>query len=208
MPHPLRKHWIPAILLGLSLLPGAASAAGEKKLYRWTDAEGRVHYGDKIPPQDAKQGKAAINKQGVVTKVVPRELTQSERVAADAAAKAAQDAADAHARLVAADRYLVQAYASVADIQAARTERLAAIDSRIALVGKAVVDTEATLGKLRKRAAEPGVAPQIVSFERALIENLQANAKLRDERAATVSKFASDIDRYKRLKAGTLQPGG
>lgn len=195
-------------MLGLALLPVVTSAADEKRLFRWTDAEGRVHYGDKIPPQDAKQGKAAINKQGVVTKVVPRELTAAERTAAAAAAKTAQAAANARARLAAADRYLVQAYASVADIQAARTERLAAIDSRIVLVGKAVVDTEATLGKLRQRANEPGVALQIATFERALIENLQAQAKLREERAATLEKFAIDIDRYKRLKAGTLQAGG
>ena len=193
----------------LAFAAAGAHAGGEKKAtYRWVDANGQVHFGDKIPPQDAKQGRARINNQGVVTKVVPRELHGAELEAAEARAKAEREAADLLARQVAYDRYLVQAYASVADIQATRSERLVAIDSRAALTQKAVTDIEKTLTGLRTRASDAGVARQIENYEQSLIENLQASKSLRDERTATEQKFASDIDRYKRLKAGSLQPGG
>jgi hypothetical protein len=40
-----------ALLMALSL-SAAASSAGQ--LYRWVDADGRVHYGDQIPPASAQ----------------------------------------------------------------------------------------------------------------------------------------------------------
>jgi hypothetical protein len=37
------------------LLCAAAQVAGAEDIYRWVDAEGRVHYGDKPPPESAER---------------------------------------------------------------------------------------------------------------------------------------------------------
>lgn len=211
---------ITAALL-LCLFGAAATAApaaptaptAKKQTYRWVDANGQVHYGDKVPPQDAKQGRQNINNQGVITKVVPRELTPDERVAADAQAKLQAQAQEAHEKQVAYDRYLVQSYASVADIQAVRTDRLAVLDAKLQLAQKSVDDTEKYLTSLRGQQPASGkpdsaLAKKIDTYEATLVESLQAVRSLREERSNTELKFASDIDRYKKLKSGVILPGG
>lgn len=42
------------VLLGVVLAIGASVAQAQQKLYRWTDASGRVHYTDAPPPGDAR----------------------------------------------------------------------------------------------------------------------------------------------------------
>jgi len=170
-----------------------------------------VHYGDKVPPKDSKQGRESINKQGTVTKVIPRELSGAELDQALARRAAEKAAEEAHQQRIVYDRYLLQSFASVADLQAAREERLTALDGRLQLAQNAVAETEKVLADLRARtagkAADAALKTQIESYEGSLIDNLQAVRKLRDERTATAAKFAADIERFKGLRAGTIRAG-
>lgn len=199
----------PAII-ALLMVCGSVQAQG-KQLYRWVDEKGQVHYGDKVPAQDAKQGREAINKQGTVTKVVPRELSGAELEQALARRAAEKAEAEAQQQRLVYDRYLLQSFASVADLQAAREERLTALDGRLLLAQNAVGETEKVLADLRARAtgkvAEGPLKAQIESYENSLIDNLQTVRKLRDERTATVAKFSADIERFKGLRAGTIRAG-
>ena len=201
-------HWLLAAALGLS---AGAAMAKDKALYRWVDENGQVHYGDKVPPKDAKQGRETINESGRVTKVIPRELTGPELQAAQARQLEQKAQHEAQQQRLIYDRYLLQSFASVADLQAAREERLTAIDGRIVLAQKAVLDNEKTLTDLRARAgAEPptgDLKTQTESFEGSLIDNLQVLRRLRDERGTTEAKYAADIERFKQLRAGTIQQG-
>lgn len=200
-----------ALFCGLTLAANTPSSGKGKQMYRWVDAKGQVHFGDKIPPQDAKQGRDNVNNQGVVTKVVPRELTPEERVVAAAQARKDRDAQDIHDRQVAYDRYLVSSYASVGAIQLARQERLSTLSARIDAAQRAATVTEQTLNDLRAQGgATPAAAAkkQIEEYELALIQHLQALRALREEHGTTEIKFASDIIRYKKLKSGEIAPGG
>lgn len=200
-------HWLLAAALGLG---AGAAVAADKALYRWVDENGQVHYGDKVPPKDAKQGRETIN-DGRVTKVVPRELTGAELQAAQTRLLEEKARQDAKQQRLIYDRYLLQSFASVADLQAAREERLTAIEGRIALAQKAVLDNEKTLTDLRARSgAEPptgDLKKQTESFEGSLVDNLQVLRRLRDERGLTEAKYAADIERFKQLRAGTIQQG-
>jgi len=197
-------------LIALAMAAGSAHADG-KALYRWVDDKGQVHYGDKVPPKDSKQGRESINKQGTVTKVIPRELSGAELDQALARRAAEKAAEEAHQQRIVYDRYLLQSFASVADLQAAREERLTALDGRLQLAQNAVAETEKVLADLRARtagkAADAALKTQIESYEGSLIDNLQAVRKLRDERTATAAKFAADIERFKGLRAGTIRAG-
>lgn len=62
--------------LGLAIL--AVAAASWAATYRWVDEQGRVHYGDSIPPQYANQGHVELNGQGRVTKRVGRAPSSAE----------------------------------------------------------------------------------------------------------------------------------
>lgn len=202
---------IGTVFIALAMAAGSVHAADGKALYRWVDDKGQVHYGDKVPPKDSKQGRESINKQGTVTKVIPRELTGAELDQALARRAAEKAAAEAHQQRIVYDRYLLQSFASVADLQAAREERLTALDGRLQLAQNAVVETEKVLADLRARTtgkpADAALKTQIESYEGSLIDNLQAVRKLRDERTATAAKFAADIERFKGLRAGTIRAG-
>lgn len=193
------------------LLAGSAAVAAERPLIRWVDAQGQVHYGDKVPAADAKQGREKLNKNGTVAKVVPRELSGVELEQAQARIAAEKAAAEARQQRVLYDRYLLQSFASVADLQATREERTTSLDARLALAKTAVSENEKILTDLRarpgaKKANDP-VQKQIQTFEGALIDNLQAVRKLTDERAATATKYTADIERFKALRAGVIKQG-
>lgn len=206
------QKWVVAVVIAASLLAGRAMAGeANKSLFRWVDEKGQVHYGDKVPPKDSKQGRAAINRNGTVTKVIPRELSGAELEQEQARLAAEKITEEAHQQRLTYDRYLVQSFAGVADLQAAREERLGALDARISLAEASVIENEKVLADLRSRVTgktmDASLKKQIETFEGSLIDNLQAARKLRDERAATEIKFASDIDRFKGLRAGTIKQG-
>jgi len=199
-----------ALALAFAVVSVAQAAGESKALYRWVDENGQVHYGDKVQPSEAKRGREAI-KNGVVTKVIPRELSGAELEQAQARIAAEKAAEEARQQRIARDRYLVQSFSSVADLQAAREERLAALDARAVLAQTAVTENEKTLADLRARtvskAGEAALKKQIQSFESSLIENIQSVRKLREERALTENRYTADIERFKALRAGTIRFG-
>jgi Domain of unknown function (DUF4124) len=203
----LAMMWFGIALLGAQADVRAADSG--KKLYRWVDAQGQVHYGDRVPAQDAKQGRETINNQGTVTAVVPKQLEGKELEEAEARARAEKAAQDAAVQRGAYDRYLLSSFQSVADLQAAREERLVALDARISLAQKAADSDEKTVAELRARSDKPDASTQkqIDSYDRSLIDNIQAVRKLQQERDATATKYAADIERFKQLRAGTIRVG-
>lgn len=49
------------------------------KLYRWTDAQGKVHYTDTLPPEALEQGRTEYSRKGSVLNEVKRPPTAEER---------------------------------------------------------------------------------------------------------------------------------
>jgi hypothetical protein len=49
-----RLAWLSAVVL----LLGVCVALAEQNMYRWTDAEGRIHYSDRPPPPEVRDYKA------------------------------------------------------------------------------------------------------------------------------------------------------
>src|SRR3954447_18581929 len=56
-----------------------ANKGGET--YRWTDEQGVVHYGDRIPPQYAQQERSVLNSQGVEVRRLDAQKTPEQRAA-------------------------------------------------------------------------------------------------------------------------------
>lgn len=99
--------------------------AGPAKLYRWVGPDGKVHYGDDIPPEALNQAREEISKNtGNVLKTIDRPLTVEERAAADAKAEADRQAALALAKAKENDQVLLNSYPTEADLMRAYGDRI------------------------------------------------------------------------------------
>jgi len=207
-----------AILLVVAAiaLPSTSSAQREQRLYKWTDANGVVHYGDKVPPEYADRDRDVLNDQGVPVGFEEGEVTEAERVAAEQLAAAVEGDRQARATVARRDRMLLETYLSVADIEELRDRRLELLESQIKV-------TELYLNNLRKRLvglqAEAGKfkpyttredAPQIpedlaldISRNTGLILLYeQTLARTRADQTALRNSFDNDIARFRELKGG------
>lgn len=202
------------------LLPVAAFAAdGGKKIQCWTDDKGHRSCGDYVPPQYAQKEVQILNKQGMVVDTKQREKTADEAAADERKLQEAKDAEKKARNRAAYDRFLLDTYSSVKEIEKARDIRVQTLDNRIVLAEKAVADNKTALTDLRSRAAAKPVAgaepkrvaaiaksneklqKQIVTFEKTLADNTQAIATMKQEREQTVTKFGEDIQRWQQLKS-------
>jgi hypothetical protein len=210
-----------AILLVVAavVLPSAASAQSRSdgpRLYKWTDRNGVVQYGDKIPPEYANVDRNVLNDQGVRVGFEEGEITSQERAVIEERERALEAERAAKAETARRDRMLLETYLSVADIEDLRDRRLELLESQIKV-------TELYLGNLRKRLvglqAEAGDfkpyttrpdAPQVPENLALDIRRTTASISLYEEtlsrtradQHALRSSFDEDIARFRELKGG------
>lgn len=109
---------ITGLLLVASLPAGAAT-------YRWVDSNGRVHYTDTMPPQQAGMGHQELDKQGRVVKDVERtRRTAEERRRADEARQRAEEERQRELEQERRDRALLTSYTSEDEIDLVRERAL------------------------------------------------------------------------------------
>ncbi len=209
------KAWTLKILLPalvLALLAGAADAqSGTKKLYRWVDKSGQVHYGDSIPPEYADQDREVLNREGVAVGSEQGTLTAEEARARAEADKAAKEAQKQKLR----DRVLLQTYQSVEEIEVLRDRRLELVDSQLMIQEQSLATLRAKQVQHMKQAtryqpinkdpkAQPLPEELSLDLHRSAsdIETQQKNLdKKKQERETIRSTFEADIKRFRELKA-------
>ncbi len=194
-----------AVLLAAPLLAVEAAPAHQSRkapVQCWQDDRGQRVCGDVVPPAEARRQRELVDQRGVTKKVLPAQKSAAE---AEAAARSQRDREQG----LAYDRYLLQAYTSVADIERTRDERLAVLDGRLRLAEKSLGDTEATLRDLNQRAAakpdsgepaNPKLRARIDEFNAAKIDSAEAMKRIRSEREKISADFARDILRYRELR--------
>ena len=197
-------------------LPSNGSAQGGPKLYKWTDRDGVVHYGDKIPPEYANLDRNVLNDQGVSVGFEEGEVTEAERAVIQEREARIEAERAAKAEVARRDRMLLETYLSVADIEDLGAQAYAVPTDVIKV-------TELYLGNLRKRLV--GLQSEAEDFKpyttRAdapqIPENLaldisrttasislyeQTLARTRADQQALRSSFDNDIARFRELKGG------
>lgn len=204
------------LVVAICALPFGGVDAQGQRLYKWTDRNGVVHYGDKIPPEYANVDRSVLNEQGVAVAFEEGEITEEERAAQ--AAREAELEQERLARLEVArrDRMLLETYLTVRDIEDLRDRRLELLESQIKV-------TELYLNNLRKRLVglqneasrfKPYTtredAPQIPEDLARDISRTVASialyeqtlARTRADQAALKASFDADISRFRELKGG------
>src|SRR6188768_792112 len=202
-----------AVLLAF-LAGGALAQDKQKKLYRWVDKNGQVHYGDSVPAEYAEQDRDVLNRQGV--KVGREEGTVTPE---EAAAKAVEDKAtrDEQKRKL-RDRVLLQTYQSVQELEVLRDNRLELVDAQLTIQEQSLSNLRAQRAQIERIAAryspankDPSAEPMpdeiAHDLERSTsdIDTQQANLlKRRQERENIRQTFEADIKRYQELR--TIRP--
>lgn len=207
----------PAMLLLATLLCALAMPASAGKLYKWIDEDGKVRYSDRLPPQQTAREHQQLNSQGMV--LTTKEAAKSpEELAAEAEAKRKLEAERKEAARLKAirdqqDRVLIMTYASEAEIEHARENRIEVVDSVIRLIETSIEATQQKLDGTNKSAKRNytdkgrdipgGVAQKIEHLERKIeIRNEQLQAKI-VEKEKIRKKYDLDLERYRLLKSAS-----
>lgn len=205
--------WPARLLLSALLLALLAAAAqgAEKKLYRWVDKQGQVHYGDSIPPEYAEQDRDVLNRQGVPIAREEGLVTEEEARAKAVADKAARDEQKRKLR----DRVLLQTYQSVGELEVLRDRRLELVDAQLTIQQQSLANLRTKRAQFEKQAQrfKPlNKGPSALALPEELALDLRRSAsdiltqqenlvKRREERENIRQNFEADIKRYIELRA-------
>ena len=190
-----------ALVVALLLAAGTAQAA----LYRWVDSNGRVHYGDTLPPTYQKSGAAEMSKQGNVIRRTQSEAERKAEAEQKAEQKRIQQEQDKQAQL---DRALTQTYTTGAEIDLARDRALehhklaikgAEIRAKAVDANLAELDTRVANIEKAGRPVPPNLKEQVdqaanerLELKRTILSNEEAMVNVRE-------KYAADKARFKEL---------
>ena len=191
-------------------LDAAAQNKNTRKVYRWVDEAGQVHYSNTIPPQYAQQDRDVINRHGVAVGKVEGNITEAEARDQQETARRLKEAAQRRQR----DNVLLQTYLTVQEIEMLRDRRVEILDGQITIQSQYLGGLKQKLTKLMQQSAgyaprnrSPGARPlpenlsDDMSRTGADIRTAQANLdKKRAERQTLMDQFAADIQRFKELK--------
>jgi hypothetical protein len=212
------------ILFGSVVVSSHADAAEKKKrqtqsrasqqkgiAYRWVDEKGVVHYGDRLPAHYEDTENSVLNRQGVVIQRNEGPKTPEE-MAAD------RERQQQLVRQKQHDRFLMTTYASVADIERLRDERLGQIQGQRVAAEQYVENLFSRLSSLQTRAmvfkpynASPSARRMPDDLAEDLVRTLNemrvqrgALAAKDEEEALLRSQFEADITRYRELHAARV----
>ncbi len=198
--------------VSLALLIAAPSFAAETVVYRYTNAQGEPVFSYTLPPEQVKAGYQKIDMEtGQVLESVAPQLPAvelAEKLRREKAEKACRDELDR----------LYQLYGSESDIDHARAEALASLDTRIEQLQANLRQAEREQNRLRGQAADaeragreiPPTLLQNIDGSRSQIRTLKAEiAQRHQEEQQADARFAHDHERFRDgTCTGTLADAG
>ncbi|MCI1711528.1 MAG: DUF4124 domain-containing protein [Chiayiivirga sp.] len=196
-------------LIVASNLALAQSTTG-KKLYRWTDEKGEVHYTDQLPASAADASRDTLNESGRSVEHVARAMTPEEQAAYDAEQarlREAQRAAEDKANM---DDVLLASYITEADLERAFKERFDLLERSIASTEASVRSQSKALTDLLNHAAglersgkpvPATVAQSIATTQSQAREQSQYLSKHQSEKVKLQEEFDATLARYRSATA-------
>ena len=123
------------------------------KLYRWVDADGKVHYTDKLPPSQVNKARTELNKRGIQVRQVDRAKTAEELAQEKELKRLIKEREKLIERQKAEDRVLLRTFRSEDDIIMAQDGKLAAIDVMIQIAISNIKQAKTQLVNMQNSAA-------------------------------------------------------
>ena len=199
------------LLLCAAALAGPAAA---QKLYKYTDADGKVVYTDKMPASAAGKPNEQLNKQGTVTKRNEGALTPEQVAAQEAERKRKLDEDMAAKEEKRKNMALLNTYSSEQDIAEARARALKANADAVEETQRKVADAKkrqqelAAEAEFYKKKPMPGQLKQDIQVnDAAIVSHTELLDKKKKETDAINTKYDEDLRRYRALvKSGLASP--
>jgi len=194
---------LPALLL-------CGNALGDR-LYKWVDAEGQVHYSNRLPPEAAKRERKVINEQGRTIKVYRAPLTAEEKAEQKRIEELDKKKRDLAEKRAIHDRSLLATYSNTDDMQTAMEGKLASVESVIKLTNSRTNSLQNRLLELTEDAASyersgkqlpDRLQRQISNMRVQITQNKEFAADKKREMDDIRLQFEADIRRFTELTTG------
>lgn len=191
-----------AAVAAISLLAASPAVAG---MYRWVDGNGRVHYGDTLPPTYQQSGAAEMSKQGNIIKRTQSEAERRAQAEREAEQKRIQDEQQKQVQL---DRALTQTYTTEAEIDLARDRALEnyklmirGAEIRAGAVDANLADLRTRIANVQKagRKVGPGLQEQLDQAVRESEELKRTIQKNQNAMVQVREKYEADKLRFREL---------
>lgn len=198
-----------ATLLAVALMALSFDATAQRKLYRWTDKNGNVHYTDQLPPEAAQDKREELNRQGITVRTTERARTpeeQAEWEAEQARLEAERIAAEEAAKM---DAVLIGSYPTEADLQRAYNERFDLLEQSLESARVGIRSQEKSLAELLAHAADlerdgqkvpPAITDSIARTRDQVNDQRSYLERRENERAALQTEYDQLLARYRELK--------
>ncbi len=163
---------------------------------------------DRVPTEYASKGYQVINEEGIVLRIVPRELTSEELEKLSLAQQIEQVKLAENERLRQWDETLLLRYSTIEDIEAARDRALSDLRIRVSILKSNTRFLKQQIESYQTNAADIERNGGTVDVSRlAAIDDLQSEVaaterSITDREAEVVraqEKFQLDIDRFQML---------
>jgi vacuolar-type H+-ATPase subunit I/STV1 len=191
-----------------TLLLVLSMQAQSRDLYRYTNNEGNMVVDDRVPTEYAGRGYEVINEDGIVLKVVPRELTAEELERLNVEQQLKQVEIAEKERLQKWDETLLLRYSTIEDIEAARDRALSDLRIRVSILKsntrflkQQVENHQAVAADIERNGGTVDVS-RLAAIEDLQSEIAATERSIADREAEVVraeDKFQMDIDRFQML---------
>jgi len=195
--------------ISLATLLLAATAANAERTFKWIDAQGNTHYGDRIPMQSAAQRREEINEQGRTLKAYDKPATAEEISEQKRQARLRFEEQKLQEEQAKQDRQLLATYANENDILIARDNKIDAIKEFIHMTDIRIDSLQKRLAELTEEAADyegrGKPVPEFVQHQTASIrDQIDQNREIITLKQAEMEKinetYAAEMLRYQTLQ--------
>lgn len=204
----MRFHYPTSLLQVACLLLLCGSSVAE--VYQWKNSAGDVHYGDRIPPENAKQGHSKLDKFGQTIKQVGaqksvEQIRLEHALAAIEAEKARQRQAQSSK-----DRALIVTFSDVTQLDKLRDDRIRLLNAKIRIAKNKIKKIELQLENAenrkvqyvsQKRTPPKQLSVNIAEYEKQLVNHYNQISLNNQRKQKIIDKFATDRARFLELRA-------
>ena len=200
-------------IFALSILGSLAAANAGGQVICLTDDEGKLACGDSFTPDQSVHDREILNEQGIRIRTEQGRITEEERAAMEAAARAEEERrieAELKARR---DRVLLDTFVSVGDIERMRDRRLELLNSTAMFTEIYLTNARKKLERLLKDSerfaphSDREDAPPIPENLQLDIERTRSSISFREQQLEEIKasqreiseKFNQDIERFRQL---------
>ncbi|MCX7556270.1 DUF4124 domain-containing protein [Xanthomonadaceae bacterium JHOS43] len=194
--------------LALAMLSFDADA--QRKLYRWTDKDGKVHYTDQLPAEAVKDKQEELNNQGMAVRTTERARTPEEQAAWEAEQKKLEEERRIAEEKAKMDAVLTSSYPTEADLARAYKERFDLLAQSLESARVGIRSQEKSLADLLAHAADlerngqnvPVGIKDSINLTRSQVNEQRDYLERREnEHTALQAEYDRLLARYRELKA-------